>query len=62
MPLIDGPRLEDTISEDALNDAVATLISLGVNKNEAYRIARSNAGDGATAEEIIMKSLRGLGK
>ena len=62
MPLIDGPRLDDTISEDALNDAVETLISLGVNKNEAYRIARSNAGDGATAEEIIMKSLRGLGR
>ncbi len=62
MPLVDGPRLEDTIIEDALNDAVATLISLGVNKNEAYRIARSNAGDGASAEEIIMKSLRGLGR
>lgn len=50
------------INESALNDAVETLISLGVNKNEAYKIARANASNDATAEEIIMKSLRYLGR
>lgn len=50
------------INESALNDAVDTLISLGVNKNEAYKIARANALNDATAEEIIMKSLKYLGR
>ncbi len=50
------------INESALNDAVDTLISLGVNKNEAYKIARANASNDATAEEIIMKSLKYLGR
>lgn len=45
--------------EDALSLAVETLISLGVNKNEAYQLARSYAGAGVSAEEIISKSLRG---
>ena len=49
-------------NETALNDAVDTLITLGVNKNEAYKLARSNAGDNATAEEIILKVLRQLGR
>lgn len=50
------------INENALKDAVDTLIALGVNKNEAYGLARANAGDGATAEEIILKVLRQLGR
>lgn len=45
--------------EDAVALATDTLISLGVNKNEAYNLAKSNAGPNATAEEIISKSLRG---
>lgn len=45
--------------EDAVVLATDTLISLGVNKNEAYNLAKSNAGPNATAEEIISKSLRG---
>ncbi len=44
--------------EDALNLAVETLISLGINKNEAYLLAKSNAGPNVCAEEIISKSLR----
>lgn len=44
--------------EDALNLAVETLISLGINKNEAYLLAKSNAGPNTSAEEIISKSLR----
>ena len=42
--------------EDAVALATDTLISLGVNKNEAYNLAKSNAGPNATAEEIISKS------
>lgn len=49
-------------NESALNDAVETLINLGVNKNEAYRLARSKAEAGITAEEIILKVLRELGR
>lgn len=45
--------------EDAVALATDTLISLGVNKNEAYNLAKSSAGPNATAEEIISKSLRG---
>ncbi len=49
-------------NESALNDAVETLITLGVNKNEAYRLARSKAEPNTTAEEIILKVLRELGR
>ncbi len=45
--------------EEAVSLATETLISLGINKNEAYLLAKSNAGNGASAEEIISKSLRG---
>lgn len=49
-------------NESALNDAVETLITLGINKNEAYRLARSKASPDITAEEIILKVLRELGR
>ncbi len=49
------------VDEGVLNDAVMTLISLGVNKNEAYRLARSKMTEGITAEEIIMKVLKEYG-
>lgn len=57
-------QLEDlgNYNESALNDAVDTLISLGVNKNEAYSLARSCATEDITAEEIILKVLRQLGR
>ena len=45
--------------EDAVQMATDTLISLGISKNEAYMLARANAVNNATAEEIISKSLRG---
>lgn len=47
------------IDEDAVNLATETLVSLGINKNEAYKLARSYAKEGSTAEEIISKALRG---
>lgn len=46
-------------NEDAVSMATDTLISLGINKNEAYTLARSCAGNNASAEEIIAKALRG---
>ena len=50
------------VDEGVLNDAVQTLISLGVNKNEAYRLARSKMSEeGITAEEIILKVLKEYG-
>ena len=45
--------------EDALKMAVDTLITLGINKNDAYMLARTYATKDSTAEEIISKSLRG---
>ena len=64
LPLLDGDLLAnvESINESALNDAVDTLISLGVNKNEAYRLARSKATADITAEEIILKVLKDLGR
>lgn len=51
------------INESVLNDAVETLINLGVNKNEAYRLARSKmTEENITAEEIILKVLKEYGK
>ncbi len=55
-------NIDSFVNENALNDAVDTLINLGVNKNDAYRLARANAGDGAMAEEIILKVLKQLGR
>lgn len=49
----------ETFNEDAVETATDTLISLGINKNEAYKLARSYASENATAEEIISKALRG---
>ncbi len=62
LPLVDGFEIEQDFNETALNDAVETLISLGVNKNEAYRLARAKVSSGTTAEEIILKVLRELGR
>ncbi len=55
----DNTSFEVNYDEDAVQMATDTLISLGINKNEAYMLARSYAGGNATAEEIISKSLRG---
>lgn len=50
---------EPEYDEDAVQLATDTLISLGINKNDAYMLARSYATKDSTAEEIISKSLRG---
>lgn len=55
-------QLSGNYNETALNDAVDTLINLGVNKNDAYKLARSKATENTTAEEIILKVLKELGR
>ena len=60
--LLSDSAMDENYNEGALNDAVATLISLGINKNEAYRLARSKATADTTAEEIILKVLKDMGR
>ena len=55
----DNSNFDIEYDEDAVQMATDTLISLGINKNEAYNLARANATKEATAEEIISKALRG---
>ncbi len=62
LSMFDGQDLPQNYNESALNDAVETLIALGVNKNEAYRLARSKVTEDITAEEIIMKVLKEMGR
>ncbi|MBQ8845361.1 MAG: Holliday junction branch migration protein RuvA [Clostridia bacterium] len=59
--LLDEPNISIEYNENAVNDATETLISLGVNRNESYKLARRCASEDSTAEEIIMKALRELG-
>lgn len=47
------------INEDVVQMATDTLIALGISKNDAYRLARSNYKEGDSAENVIAKSLRG---
>lgn len=56
---IESTSFNNDFNEDAVQMAMDTLISLGINKNDAYMLARSNASADSTAEEIISKSLRG---
>lgn len=55
----ESSSFDNEYDEDAVQLATDTLISLGINKNDAYMLARSYASKDATAEEIISKSLRG---
>lgn len=52
----------NTVDDSIIDDAVTTLINLGMNKNDAYRIVKEVATKDATVEEIIEKALRGIGK
>ncbi len=55
----DAPQ--QIIDTKAVDEAIIVLVSLGVNKNEALRLAREYAKEDSTAEEIVSKALRGLG-
>lgn len=50
----------DNVNYDAIEQATEALVSLGVGKNEAYRLAKENAGENVSVEEIITKCLRGM--
>ena len=52
---------KDGINFNAIDQATDALVSLGVGKNEAYRLAKEYASEGATVEEIITNCLRGMG-
>lgn len=48
---VDDPDVVETASD--------TLIALGINKTEAYKLAKINYETGDTAENVIAKALRG---
>ncbi len=48
-----------SIDEDVVETASDTLIALGINKNDAYKLAKANYAEGDNAEAVIAKSLRG---
>lgn len=56
---VGATTFEESYNEDAVQMATDTLVSLGINKNEAYMLARANATSESSVEDIIAKSLRG---
>lgn len=55
------PVITDAVVDTpAVDEAINVLISLGVNKNEALKLARANAKTESSAEEIIALCLRGM--
>ena len=59
-----GAKLESKpdIDENLVEDAVVTLNSLGISKNEAYRLVKQVATKDDTIEDIITKVLRGMSR
>ena len=51
---------KDIEYSNALNEAIDVLVSLGINKLEASKVAKAHYTENATAEDIVAKSLRGL--
>lgn len=45
-----------------IDDATETLIALGINKNDAYKLAKVNWVEGSSIEDIITKVLKGMGR
>lgn len=50
----------ECINTSAIDEATEVLISLGVNKNEAYRLAKQNALSEDKAEDIVRKTFQNL--
>jgi len=62
-PLLSEENLQEYLVDDtAIADATETLVSLGLNRNEANRLARLSAAGSSSAEEIIAKALRSLNR
>lgn len=51
---------ENIANESIIDEAREALIALGVNKNEAYRLARENSLNCVTTEDIIRKAFQNL--
>lgn len=49
-------------NQDAIDEALQVLISLGINKNEALHLARTHSANTNSAEEIVAKALRNMGR
>ncbi len=64
LPLLSSNALNDYMIQNtsAIEDATETLISLGVSKGEAYKLARTCSTEVSTAEEIIVKALQSLNR
>lgn len=50
----------DCVNTSAIDEAMDVLISLGINRNEAYRLARENAKNNDQAEDIVRKAFQNL--
>ena len=50
----------EEINVDMVDEAMQALIALGINKNEAYRLAKLNAVGATSTEEIIRKTFQNL--
>lgn len=48
------------LNESAIDEATEALVALGINKNEAYRLARENARENDKAEDIITRAFQNL--
>lgn len=59
-----GFATSETIVEDVnidmVDEAMEALIALGINKNEAYRLAKLNAVGAQSTEDIIRKTFQNL--
>lgn len=59
-----GFAVQDTLVEDVnvdmVDEAMQALIALGINKNEAYRLAKLNAIGAESTEDIIRKTFQNL--
>ena len=54
--------VENNANSSYIEQATEALVSLGVGKNEAYRLAKENAANCTSVEEIITNVLRGMNK
>lgn len=52
----------EVIDEDIINDAIATLVGLGLSKNEAFKIVKQTATKDMTLEQIITNALRSMSR
>ena len=50
------------LDENIINDAIATLVGLGVSKNEAYRMVKEVAKKDMSLEQIITNVLKGMSR